>query len=130
MSMLATLAVAALGIGGWLQSFSDDPTVRTIYSLVVADLVFAVIAAVVITRDFHFARVVDFLRDDVLGKVLPYFALWVMLHVSGLDFQIGGLDVIEEATGAGVIAALLASLLGTLKELKVPVGAAGNPPTE
>lgn len=100
---------------GVLNAFVDDPTVRVIGVLVALDFVLGVLAAFY-TRTFRLSFIADVFRNDVLGKVLPYYTLWAALHISGIDWSIGGFDVIEEAAGATVIAALVGSVLNSLRD--------------
>ena len=76
-----------------LREFADDPTVRLVAALILLDFVTGV-AASVKARTFRLGWVSDFLRADVLGKVVPYFAVWGAVRVSG-DIEIAGYGVIE-----------------------------------
>lgn len=98
-----------------LNAFVDDPTVRLIAVLVALDFVLGT-AAAFYTRTFRLSFLADAFRNDVLGKLVPYYALWAALHVSGIDWSIGGFDVIEESTGAVAIAALVGSVLNSLRD--------------
>jgi hypothetical protein len=72
---------------------------------------------------FKFGRLVDFLRDDVLAKVLPWAAIYVMATMyTGLD--VFGISLSDIATGiwVGVLAALVASMATSLGDLGAPVG--------
>lgn len=112
-----------------LQSFTEDPTVILIGVLVLLDFLLGVAYAVK-AGVFRLSYVADFLRNDVLGKVVPYYAVWVAVH-TGADFSLAGLDVIEESTGAVVVLALAGSILGSLRDLGLAnAGAtlAGDPP--
>jgi hypothetical protein len=67
----------------------------------------------------------------VLGKLLPYYAVWAAVHVSG-DVVLGDFGVIEETTGALAIAAVGASVLNSLRDLgmsKLPDAIAADDPT-
>ena len=105
-----------------LNAFVDDPTVRLIAVLVALDFVLGVVAAVVSKEQaFKLTYLSDALRNDVLGKMVPYYALWAALHVSGIDFEVVGVDAIEESVGAFVVLALVASVVKSLKDLNLPV---------
>lgn len=106
-----------------IHLFAEDDKVRAIALLVLLDFVLGVIAALRL-GDFRLGRVADFLRDDVLFKVVPYFALWAAARAAG-DLQIPGTDLGAITTGAFVIvaAALAASLAGSLRELGLLSGA-------
>lgn len=98
-----------------LNAFVDDPTVRLIAVLVALDFVLGT-AAALYTRTFRLSFLADAFRNDVLGKLVPYYALWAALHVSGIDWSIGSFDVIEETAGAVAIAALVGSVLNSLRD--------------
>lgn len=86
-----------------IHLFAEDDKVRAIALLVLLDFVLGVIAALRL-GDFRLGRVADFLRDDVLFKVVPYFALWAAARAAG-DLQIPGTDLGAITTGAFVIVA-------------------------
>lgn len=98
-----------------LRDFADDPTVRIVAALILLDFVIG-IAAAVNARSFRLGWLSDFLRADVLGKVVPYFAVWAAVRVSG-DFELAGFGLIEEGVGATVMLALGASVLNSLRDL-------------
>jgi len=98
-----------------LNAFVDDPTVRLIAVLVALDFVLGTLAAFY-TKTFRLSFIADVFRNDVLGKLAPYYVLWAALHVSGIDWSIGGFDVIEEVAGATIVAALVGSVLNSLRD--------------
>lgn len=98
-----------------VDAFIDDPTVRIIAVLVLLDFVLGT-AAALYTKTFRLSFFADVFRNDVLGKLLPYYALWGALHISGIDWSVGGFDVVEEAAGATVILALTGSVLNSLRD--------------
>lgn len=98
-----------------LNAFTDDPTVRLIAVLVALDFALGVLAAFY-TKTFRLSFLADVFRNDVLGKVLPYYVLWAALHISGIDWSVGGFDVVEEAAGATIILALTGSVLNSLRD--------------
>lgn len=110
-----------------LNAFTADPTVKVILILIPLDLALGVLAAFKLGT-FRLSYVADFLRNDVLGKAIPYFALWAALHVTDWDFTLisGNFDVIEEAAGALAILALSGSLFKSLADL----GLGGAPPAK
>ena len=114
-----------------LDQFVNDPTVVALAVLVGLDVLLGVAAALKVGT-FKFVIVSDFLRADVLGKLVPYYAVWAAVHVSG-DVMLGDFGVVEEATGALAIAAVGASVLNSLREFglsKLPdVVAADDPGT-
>ena len=100
-----------------LNQFTEDPTVILLAALVGLDVVLGVLSALV-RKTFKFVMVADFLRADVLGKLLPYYAVWAAVHVTG-DVMLGDFGVIEETTGAAAVLALSASILNSLNELRL-----------
>ena len=100
-----------------LREFADDPTVRLVAALILIDFVLGV-AASVKAGTFRLGWLSDFLRADVLGKVVPYFAVWGAVRVSG-DIEIAGYGAIEEVVGAAVVLALSASALNSLRDLGI-----------
>lgn len=112
-----------------LNQFQEDPTVITLAVLVGLDVVLGILAALK-TKTFKFVLVSDFLRADLLGKLLPYYALWAAVHVGG-DFMLGDFGVIEETAGALAVAAIGASILNSVRDLglSLPEVVAANDPT-
>jgi len=113
-----------------LNQFTEDPTVVLLGVLVVLDVLLGVLSALK-TGTFRFVLLSDYLRADVLGKLLPYYALWAAVHVTG-DITIGDFGVIEEVAGATAVAAIGASVLNSLRDLglsSLPDEVAANDPT-
>ena len=106
-----------------LKQFGNDPETIAIVALIAADFVFGVAAAVFNkTQSINFAYLGDFLRTDVLGKLVPVAGLWFLFHATG-DIQLGDLEVIETGASTFAIVALSASVLKSLKDLGLPVPA-------
>jgi len=111
-----------------LQKLLHDQQLVGIFVLVGADLVLGVLAALYLglknkVEGFKFGRLVDFLQDDVLGKVLPWAGIYVFSQMyTGL--AVLGVDLESIATGIWVamLAALVASLTTTLGDLGLPIG--------
>ncbi len=104
-----------------IELFTDDATVRVVAILVALDFLLGVTAALA-DGSFRFGWLPDFLRRDILGKVVPYFAVWAAVRLGG-DVELGGIGVIEEGVGATVVAAMSASILNSLRDLRVLRGA-------
>lgn len=98
-----------------LDLFANDNTVKTIGGLIVLDFVLGVSAGIY-AKTFRFGWLSDFLRKDVLGKVVPYFAVWAAVRVGG-DLEIDGYGAIEELVGGAVVLSLGASVLNSLRDL-------------
>jgi hypothetical protein len=101
---------------GLVDAFTSDPTVRIIAALWALDFLLGLFAGVK-AGEFRLSYIADTFRNDVIGKILPYYTLWAALHITGIDWSIGGLDVIEEAAGGVVIAAFVGSVLNSLRDL-------------
>ena len=100
-----------------VKQFANDSMVITIAILVALDFVLGVSASVKDpAQGFRLSYVSDFLRNDVLGKMVPYYAVWVAVNVGG-DFEVAGIPAIEDGVGAIVVAALAASVLGSLRDM-------------
>ena len=94
-----------------------DAMFKAVVVLIVLDLILGVAAAVK-AGEFTFARVVGFLRDDVLGKVVPWAALYFGWKFAPSTDLLGvGLEEITRGAGALMIAALAGSLTASLADL-------------
>jgi len=103
----------------WVSTFAHDGKVQAAIFLVVVDLILGVTAAVK-NGTFKFNYLMDFAKQDVLGKLIPYFALYVIALVAGnTDIVIPGLDfgVIAGAAYVTLVAAMSASILGSISDL-------------
>lgn len=100
-----------------LTQFANDKMVITIAALVALDVVLGVAAAL---RDpdqaFRLSYLTDFLRNDVLGKLVPYYAIWACAALGG-DFEVAGLSGIQDGVGVIVCAALAGSILNSLRDM-------------
>lgn len=114
-----------------LASFARDAQLQAALVLIAADVILGVLAAVK-DKTFRLVRIADTLRDDVLGKVLPWLAVFALSKVSSADVL--GVDFGAAATIAwgGVVLALGASIAGSLKDLGVnlpePIAGKGTTP--
>lgn len=120
-------------ISGFANAFFNDTRVQIMLLLIALDLVLGV-AASLKNGDFRLSFVADFARNDILGKVVPFAALYAgYKFASGADIVIPGLDmqVVTDAAWAVVLAALGGSLLGSLKDfgLSLPNSVAGPDPS-
>jgi hypothetical protein len=98
-----------------IRAFTADQTVQLVAALIALDFVMGVSAGVK-AKTFRLGWLADFLRNDVLGKVVPYFAVWGAVRIGG-DFELAGFGMIEETVGAAVVLALGASVLNSLRDL-------------
>lgn len=112
-----------------IASFAHDDQVKAVVVLIAADIVFGVIAAVNLGT-FRLTYISNFLQNDVLKKVLPWFALFAFGKVSATT--IAGIDfgTIADGVWVGVVAALAGSLLSSLGDLgiSVPLTLGGHAP--
>ena len=106
-------------MGQLVNSFWNDERVQIAFLLVILDLLLGVVAALYL-RKFRLSYISDVLRNDVLFKVLPFFALYAGYKYAGnADIVIPGLDleVVMNASWAVVLAALVGSLVNSLRDL-------------
>lgn len=118
-------------LADWVNTFAHDGKVHALLLLLAADFVFGVAAALKLGT-FRLSFVADLLKNDVLGKVLPYFGLYAFALVAGSeDLLIPGLDFGLIAGGAYslVLVALVGSVLSSIRDLGIvsmPTAVAGN----
>lgn len=108
------MTVAAL-----IHSFITDDQTKAVFAAIIIDLVLGVIAAAKLGT-FNLAYIANFARNDVLSKVVPFFVIHAASDVAGgVDIVIPGLDLsaLSTAMFALVIAALVGSILGSLRDL-------------
>jgi len=106
-------------MGSFFHAFFADDRVETLLVLVALDLALGVVAAFKV-GNFRLSFVADFARNDLLGKVVPFaFIYAAYLYARNVDLVIPGLDmeVVMNGVWAIVLAALVGSLLGSLKQL-------------
>lgn len=109
-----------MNIGELLRNFFDEAEVGVLLALIFVDFVLGVLAAYK-TGNFRLSYLVDFLRNDVLFKVVPYFVIYAgSLVTNGKDVIAGVIDLgdIAGAMLAGIILALAASIVNSLAQLK------------
>ena len=106
------------------HAFVDDATFQAVVVLIALDIVLGISAAVRnVGQNFSLAKVSGFARDDVVGKVVPWFAIYAAwkfapnVSVLGVD-----LEVVEKGVFVFVVAALVGSMLSSLADLglKIP----------
>lgn len=110
----------------WLHRFFEDSRTQIALLLVLLDLVLGLVASVAV-GSFRLSYIADFLRNDVLQKVVPFFVLYGgFLYAKNADIVIPGVDLEVIMNGAWVIvlAALGGSLLNSLRDLGLFTGVA------
>lgn len=98
-----------------IREFANDPGIRLAAGLILLSFVLGLSAAIK-GGTFRMGWLSDFLRRDVLGKLVPYFAVWGAVRLGG-DIEIAGFGAVEETVGALVIASVGATVLNSLRDL-------------
>lgn len=102
-----------------VHAFVNDTTFKAVIVLVLLDLILGIFASVKV-GEFAFSKVTGFLKDDVLGKVLPWFTIYAAWKwAPSVDVLGVGLKEVQEAVFAGVVIALVASLTSSLADLGI-----------
>jgi hypothetical protein len=104
-----------------IRAFVNDDQLKAVLVLIALDLVLGVGDAIR-DKSFRLSYIVDFLRNDVLGKVFPWFVLFSAgFYAPNVDILGLGLDTIADAAWIGVAAALGASILNSVRDFGVPL---------
>jgi hypothetical protein len=114
---------------GLLIEFFSDAKVKLILVAVAVDFILGVAAAFRLGV-FKFSYVAQFLRDDILAKLVPYGVLYAGAWWLGDEDVIGPLDL-GDAAGAAFAAFLVAlagSITASLIDLGLPVPGREEPP--
>lgn len=101
------------------HEFITDEKVRILLIIIAVDLILGIIASLK-TKTFSLGYITGFLKDDIAFKVIPYFVFYFAALIAGnQDVVIPGLDLgIVAGTVYGlIIAAMVASILGSIKDL-------------
>ena len=108
-------------MGALLNSFFEDTRTQIALLLIVLDVILGVLAVFVdSTQGFRLSYIGDFLRNDVLGKVVPFFVIYGgYKYAKNADLIIPGVDmeVIMNAVWLVVLAALGGSLFKSLSDM-------------
>ena len=114
-----------------LNSFLQDDQLKLVVSLIVADFVLGVTAALV-RGMFRLSYISAFARDDLLHKVLPWFMLFALGKANNTFEIVGpvGFGALADAAFIAVTAALAASILKSVADfgLDLPESIAGTDP--
>ncbi len=108
-----------------ISTFAHDDQTKTVLVLIVLDLVLGVCAAVKLGT-FALSYIANFARNDVLAKVIPFFAVYsaglVAPNVSvGIDQA--NLANLSDLLFVAVAGALVGSLVSSLSDLGFPLPA-------
>jgi hypothetical protein len=98
--------------GQLLLEFANDDKIKAVLILIAVDFIFGVLAAIKMGT-FRLSYLGDFLRRDVLFKVLPWFVLYSAGKLTTTK-PIPGIDFASLATVAfGIIVAAMAASIGS-----------------
>ena len=112
-----------MSISQVINSFAHDGLLQAVLVLIALDVLLG-IAASVKNKDFKFSYLAAFGRDDLLGKVVPWFAIYALSQYAPSTAVLGiDLSSIQNVVGAAVVVALSGSLLSSLKDLGLPIPA-------
>lgn len=118
-------------MGALLHAFFEDTRVQIALLLLALDFVLGVCAALFDkTQGFRLSYLADTMRNDVLGKILPFLVIYGgYKYASGADLVIPGfdMDVLMNAAWAAVLLALGGSIAKSLSDLGLP-GMTKSPP--
>jgi hypothetical protein len=124
-----------MDLGALLGSFVKDSQFTAVAVLIALDIVLGVGASFYNKgQEFALHYLANFTRNDVLGKVFPWFVLWAGAKASHGTTVILGIDMgnIADGVWVGVVAALVGSLTTSLSDfgitLPVQLGRGGNSP--
>lgn len=110
-----------------LHAFFNDQRVQILLLLVVLRFVLGVIASVLSKeQEFRLSYVADILRNDVLGKAVPFLVLYAgYKYAAGAELVIPGFDLELVMNGAWVliIAAIGGAILNSIRDLGLFGGA-------
>jgi hypothetical protein len=102
-------------------AFAHDALLQAVLVIIALDILLGV-AASVKKGAFRLSWLAGFAKDDLLGKVFPWFLIYAVskyapsVAVLGID-----LSAIEKLVWAAVVAALAGSMLSSLKDLGLPI---------
>jgi hypothetical protein len=112
-----------------LSSFAHDKQVAVVLSLIVADFLLGVGVAFK-TDSFRLTYIANFARNDLLGKVFPWFVVFALDKASQSADIVGPIDWSQANDVAfGVITlAMAGSILSSLSDfgIKLPAQIAGR----
>ena len=120
-----------MGLNEAIQKLLHDQQLVAIFVLVGLDIVLGVAAALYpkakTAGHFNFGKLTNFLEDDVLGKVLPWAAIYIFAQMYG-GLAVLGIDLgsIATAIWAVMLAALVNSLYGSLQDFGLPLPSLGG----
>ncbi len=104
-----------------LSSFAHDKQLAVVISLIFADFILGVLASFKLGT-FRLTYLSNFARNDLLGKVVPWFAVFALDKASHAANIVGPIDwsQISTAAFAAVTAAMVGSILSSVADLGLP----------
>jgi phage-related holin len=105
-----------------LSQFATDKQLAVVLVLVVADFILGVLAAVK-AGTFRLTYISNFARNDVLGKVVPWFAIFALSKASSDAGIVGPIDWNQAnvVVFGLVTAAMAGSILSSIADLGFPI---------
>lgn len=100
-----------------IDQFAADWQVRLAALLIGLDFILGVSESIV-NKHFRLAFLADFLRNDILGKMVPFYAVWWATTLAG-DIELGAVDAIKDSVWAVLLAAMSGSILNSLTKLRL-----------
>ena len=112
-----------MNITAIISSFAHDKQLAVVVSLIAADFVLGVLASFKLGT-FRLTYLSNFAKNDLLGKVVPWFAVFALDKASGAAGIVGPIDWSQVSTAAfvAVTAAMAGSILSSLADLGWPQG--------
>lgn len=114
-----------------LASFAHDDQVRIVISLVAGDFILGVLAAFKLGT-FRLTYIANFARNDLLGKLGPWLAIFALDKATAAGSIVGPVDwsTANWAMFALITAAMAGSILSSLTDLGIslPVQVGGHAP--
>lgn len=107
-----------MSLTGSILAFFKDAKFETVGILIALDIILGIAAAFKLGT-FRLSYLSDFLRNDVLGKVVPWAALYIGAKLGNTAVIGVDLGKIADAAWVAVLAALVGSLASSLYDLKV-----------
>lgn len=107
-----------------LRDFVHDWQVQAVAILIALDFVLGVSEALV-NKKFRLSYISDFMQNDVLKKMVPFYAVYLATAVGG-DIDLGPINAVVDGTWVAVSGALTASVLNSLAKLRDEAQPAGD----
>lgn len=103
----------------WLATFAHDDKLKIVLVLIAVDFILGVTAALK-TNTFQLSYLANFAKDDLLGKVVPWFVLYSAALVAGHQTILGSVvdfGDLADVTFGIVTAAMAGSIYKSLTDL-------------